>query len=186
MRKRWLQLCVFLLIITGITPFGCAHKPDGGQAQTITDSGPRDKETLLALETDKVAGEARSPSRTRLPGLQEDINVFVNENITFGYNAYAISSAAQEILNTKAAFLTANPSLIVRIEGHCDERGTVDYNLALGDRRAKAARDYLCALGIAPERIQTISYGAERPLDPGHSEEAWAINRRDRFIILNP
>lgn len=80
---------------------------------------------------------------------------FENEDITFSYDAYAISTAAAEILKTKAAFLNANPSLIVLIEGHCDERGTVEYNLALGDRRAKAARDYLCALGIAPERIRT-------------------------------
>jgi peptidoglycan-associated lipoprotein len=73
---------------------------------------------------------------------------------------------------------------VIRIEGNCDERGTVEYNLALGEKRANAALDYLVKMGIDPSRISTVSYGKERPMDPGHTEAAWAKNRRDDFVIV--
>jgi peptidoglycan-associated lipoprotein len=78
-----------------------------------------------------------------------------------------------------------NPSVKIQIEGHCDERGTVEYNLALGERRANSAKRYLSSLGLTVNRVSTISYGKEKPLDPGHNEEAWAKNRRDHFIVLS-
>jgi peptidoglycan-associated lipoprotein len=79
--------------------------------------------------------------------------------------------------------LKGNPSFHLLIEGHADERGTVEYNLALGERRAQAARDYLATLGVDPSRLETISYGEERPVDPDRNELAWALNRRDHFIV---
>jgi peptidoglycan-associated lipoprotein len=82
------------------------------------------------------------------------------------------------------AELEKNPGAVIRIEGNCDERGTVEYNLALGEKRAKAALDYLVKMGIDPSRISTVSYGKERPMDPGHTEAAWAKNRRDDFVIV--
>ncbi len=88
-----------------------------------------------------------------------------------------------EALNELAALLKANIAIKVKIEGNCDERGTTEYNLALGDRRAKAALDYLSAQGIDAARLTTISYGKEKPADPGNNEEAWAKNRRDEFIL---
>lgn len=182
MRHQW----VFLLICIGIFSggvLGCAHQPDIEQPQTISEPDQEAKNPPPGLNPEKDRGEAAASRRARMPGLLREINVFENEDITFDYDAYAISPAAAEILKTKAAFLAANPSLMVQIEGHCDERGTVEYNLALGDRRAKAARDYLCALGIASERIRTVSYGEERPLDPGQTEEGWAKNRRCHFLI---
>ena len=77
------------------------------------------------------------------------------------------------------------PKVKIQIEGHCDERGTAEYNLALGERRSNSAKKYLISLGVPEGRISTISYGKEKPLDPGHNEEAWAKNRRDHFIILS-
>ena len=90
---------------------------------------------------------------------------------------------AREILWHKAKWLTAHPGISVIIEDHCDERGTSEYNIALGDRRARRAKSYLVDLGIVPERLTTISYGEESPLDPRHDEEAWAKNRRGHFVI---
>ena len=90
---------------------------------------------------------------------------------------------AQDVLKNKGMWLRDNPDVNVTIEGHCDERGTVEYNLALGDRRAESAKAYLVNLGIPASRIETVSYGEERPVDPGHNEAAWARNRRAAFVI---
>lgn len=185
MQNTWMHLMVFIVIIGGGMLCGCAHEPVSEPLQAATEIDQPQKSPSPSLASDKDKGEASSPRRANLPGLQREITIFLSENITFGYDTYAISPAAAEVLKAKGAFLVSQPDLIVLIEGHCDERGTVEYNLALGDRRAKAARDYLCALGIAAERIQTVSYGEERPLDPEHGEEAWAKNRRCRFVILN-
>ena len=90
---------------------------------------------------------------------------------------------AKKILEENAKWLKAHPEVKVIIEGHCDERGSEEYNLALGEKRAKSARDYLISLGISPERLSIISYGESMPLDPRHCEEAWAKNRRAHFAI---
>ena len=87
------------------------------------------------------------------------------------------------ILKENAELLKKYPKVKIQIEGHCDERGTNEYNLALGERRANSTKNYLVSLGISPDRISTISYGEEKPLDPGHNEEAWAKNRRAHTII---
>ena len=96
---------------------------------------------------------------------------------------YDLRTDARTILDRKASFLNQNSSVRVQIEGHTDERGTEEYNLALGERRANAAKQYLTTAGISAGRLSTISYGKERPLDPGHNEAAWAKNRRDHFVI---
>lgn len=105
------------------------------------------------------------------------------ESIYFAFDKYTIDPEAQKILQNNAEYLKKNPASKVRIEGNCDERGTVGYNMALGENRAKAAQQYLVDLGIQADRISTVSYGKERPLDPNaHNEEAWAKDRRDDFV----
>jgi peptidoglycan-associated lipoprotein len=103
--------------------------------------------------------------------------------VFFEYDSAEISSDGQKRLDGNADLLKKYPTWIVTVEGHCDERGTAEYNLALGERRAVAARTYLVSLGIAADRLRTVSYGKEFPFDPGHSEDAWAKNRRDHFVI---
>ncbi|NTU68788.1 MAG: peptidoglycan-associated lipoprotein Pal [Chlorobiaceae bacterium] len=107
--------------------------------------------------------------------------VVLTPNIYFDFDRSAITAASEAALKNNAAWLSANPGKGAVIEGHCDERGTSEYNMALGDRRATATRDYLVRLGVDPGRLQTISYGEERPADPGHNEAAWAKNRRVQF-----
>jgi peptidoglycan-associated lipoprotein len=108
---------------------------------------------------------------------------FTNEDIYFDYDSSTLTLEARTILQEKADWLRANPGVNIVIEGHTDERGTVAYNLALGDSRAESARIYLSDLGIDPARMRTVSYGEESPADPGHNEAAWARNRRVHFGI---
>ncbi len=108
---------------------------------------------------------------------------FENEDVHFDFDAYTIREDAKAILNKKAEFLKRYPPLSITIEGHCDERGTNEYNLALGERRSHSAWQYLVNMGIDPERMQMISYGEERPVVTGHDEASWAKNRRAHFVI---
>jgi peptidoglycan-associated lipoprotein len=107
------------------------------------------------------------------------------KDIHFDFDQYDIRPGDAEILKGNAALLMKQLTVKIQIEGHCDERGTIEYNLALGERRANSAKKYLISLGMPADRISTISYGKEKPLDPGHNEEAWARNRRGHFIILS-
>ena len=103
--------------------------------------------------------------------------------VFFELDSAEVDSAGQVVLDADAGTLKKYPTWTVTIEGHCDERGTAEYNLALGERRAVAARTYLVSLGISADRLRTVSYGKEFPFDPGHDEAAWAKNRRAHFVI---
>ena len=117
------------------------------------------------------------------PGTQEDLVVNVGDRVFFEFNASDLTSEARATLDRQAAWLKKYSSIDVTIEGHCDERGTREYNLALGDRRATAAKNYLVADGISAGRVKTISYGKERPAVLGHNETAWAQNRRGVTVV---
>ncbi len=106
------------------------------------------------------------------------------KDIHFDFDRYNVRVGEAEILRENSALLKKYPGMKLQIEGHCDERGTGEYNLALGERRANSVKKYLASLGVEPGRISTISYGEERPFDQGHNEEAWAKNRRAHFVIL--
>jgi peptidoglycan-associated lipoprotein len=104
-------------------------------------------------------------------------------DVFFDYDSATLSEDAQTRLNQNGLWLEKNAAKGVLIEGHCDERGTSEYNLALGDRRATSAKEYLVRFGVAPSRLETVSYGEERPFDSGHNEDSWAKNRRAHFIL---
>jgi peptidoglycan-associated lipoprotein len=108
---------------------------------------------------------------------------FENEDVRFEFDSANLNAEAQQILRQKAQWLKENPRVTVIIEGHCDTRGTNEYNLALGERRALSAQAFLVSLGIAENRLATVSYGEERPLDPSDTEAAWIVNRRAHFVI---
>lgn len=111
--------------------------------------------------------------------------VLVLGNVNFDYDKFDLTSTARSILAEHASALRNRPEVNIRIAGHCDERGTIEYNLALGEKRANSVRDYLVSLGVERSRLSTISYGKERPLDARSNEQAWAQNRRAEFVILN-
>ena len=105
------------------------------------------------------------------------------KDVNFAFDRYDVDETAKGILNANADWLKANAAAKVQIEGHCDERGTAEYNMVLGANRARAAYDYLRGLGVATDRMSTVSYGKELPLDPAHNEAAWAKNRRAHFNV---
>jgi peptidoglycan-associated lipoprotein len=139
---------------------------------------------------DEAYRKAEAERKDRLRELEfrqklfKEIKEFESESIYFEFDKADLRPEAQVNLKKKAEWLRFNPAYSVRIEGHCDERGTNEYNLALGERRAHSAKNFLVALGIGAYRILTISYGEEKPADPGHTEDAWAKNRRDEFKIV--
>ena len=123
---------------------------------------------------------------TTFDNMIEDREALAAYTIHFAFDSSAIKSSDQSKLEAVAASLKSDPNLKLLIEGNCDDRGTEEYNRSLGERRALAAREALAKDGIDPARIRTISYGKDRPVDPGHDEAAWAKNRRDDFVLLHP
>ena len=116
-------------------------------------------------------------------GSQEDLIVNVGDRVFFGYDSSDLDSDALELLQDQVAWLKQNSDVTITIEGHCDERGTREYNLALGEKRAQAVKNYLIGLGINPDRVSTISYGKERPAVVGSNDGAWAQNRRSVTLV---
>jgi peptidoglycan-associated lipoprotein len=128
-------------------------------------------------------GQQAAPVSGPTPGTQEDLVVNVGDRVFFDFDKYDLKPDARSTLDRVAAWMNSYPSVTLTIEGHCDERGTREYNLALGERRATASRDYLIALGVSADRLRTVSYGEERPAVLGSNEAAWAQNRRDVFVV---
>lgn len=120
-----------------------------------------------------------------VPGSQGDLESNVGHRVFFGYDQYSLTGEAQATLQRQAQFLQQYPSVNIQVAGNCDERGTREYNLALGARRAEAARAYLVSLGVASSRITTVSYGKERPIDARSTEDAWALNRNATTTIVS-
>lgn len=120
-----------------------------------------------------------------VPGSERDFVVNAGDRVYFDFDRFDIRTDAQPILDAQAAWLQRYPAVKVRVEGNCDERGTREYNLALGARRANAVRDYLVAHGIAADRITTVSYGKEKPIDPGTGDEADAHNRNGHSALVS-
>ena len=193
MRKRfWVCLALLLLIPGFMFATSCAKKQVVSEPAVTAEEEDAEARRLAA---ERERQEALEKQRLREEGLAEEAKArmqrearaaresFMNELIHFEFDKSRLLPEAKAILRVKAEWLKANPEAQAIIEGHCDERGTNEYNLALGDRRAQSAKTYLVDLGIAPERLTCISYGEERPLDPGHNEAAWAKNRRDQFVL---
>lgn len=144
---------------------------------------------LTSVETvlpDEEATATASPMMEEEEITMDEASVqeaFQNDPIHFDFDKSTLTKTAQDLLRMKALWLRNNPGVSIIIEGHCDERGTGEYNLALGDRRAKSAMDFLVDMGIEASRLSTISYGEEKPVDMRHNEAAWAKNRRAEFVV---
>jgi len=162
---------------------GCAKKP-------VADTRPAVNQPDATVQTDSIGTTQDAILDDAATGEQRDDTEVVPlvvklETIHFAFDQHTLTVESRDILAQNAVLLQTNPELKIAIEGHCDERGSDEYNLALGERRAQAARDYLVSLGVVPERVATISYGEEMPLDPSTGEAAWAKNRRAAFKIQN-
>ena len=154
----------------------CATKPKDSADSTGSGSVSSDS----SLEEGTLTETAGSGI---VSGSQEDLIVNVGDRVFFGYDSAELDSDALELLQDQVAWLKQNSDVSVTIEGHCDERGTREYNLALGEKRAQSVKNYLIGLGINPDRVSTISYGKERPAVVGSNDGAWAQNRRSVTIV---
>jgi peptidoglycan-associated lipoprotein len=202
MVKKSLSLLALILCL-GLIMAGCPKKTVVKEEPSAAKS-----EEARKLEAEQAAKEARERELAKMkeeeakraqekefekslvakktPGIEGQVfESSLLKDIHFDFDRYDIRPGDAEILKGNAALLTRYPKMKIQIEGHCDERGTVEYNLALGERRANSTKKYLTTLGLAGDRVSAISYGKERPLDPGHNDEAWAKNRRGHTIILS-
>lgn len=166
-----------ILILAMVALVACGGAKQVAQTEVTPPAPPEvvSQPEAAPVETPPQLEEAKMEAAAPAPLLLE--------NVYFDFDKYDLKPGTLQTLEANASGLQTHADVSVTIEGHCDERGTVEYNLALGDRRAKAAKDYLVSLGIAASRISTISYGKERPVDSRHNEEAWAKNRRAAFVI---
>ena len=151
-------------------------------ASTTASSGSSDSSSSSSSSSSS-GSSASSSNAADAKASAEDALAKVGNTVYFGYDSSALTDEAQATLMRQAGFLKGNPSMTVTIEGHCDERGTREYNLALGERRATAARDYLLAQGVNSARIRVISYGKERPVAAGSTESSWSKNRRAATVL---
>jgi len=165
---KTLMVCMFIAAL--VCSAACSKKVPAPAVDTAPAGAAVEESNLNA-------GEFVSPA-TIDPALAA-----IFKNIQFDYDQFSLTPQARAILDRVAEWMKGNPAKLLLVEGHCDERGTNEYNLALGDRRANSVKTYLTQLGVDAARIYTISYGEERPLDPGHGEAAWAKNRRGEFKL---
>jgi peptidoglycan-associated lipoprotein len=184
-------LSIFVVIVClGVILSGCTQKAvvkeePSTKGAELSQAGKDAKETEKAREEELKKEFEKSLVAKRTPGIEGVVlESTMLKDIHFDFDKYSLLPAEAEILKENSALLKKYPAMKFQIEGHCDERGTGEYNLALGERRANSAKKYLISLGIEPTRITTISYGEERPFDQAHNEEAWAKNRRAHFVIL--
>jgi len=187
MGKNWRgSLALITVLLTMLVAVSCSQKPvetdpttDAAAQETITeeatDATTAADDAAVIAEEELMKKEAAARAEAR--------SAFENTDIYFNYDSSAVQDSEIAALEAKAEWLKENPGVRITIEGHCDDRGTTDYNLALGDRRAARVKAFLESLGVDADRMVTVSYGEERPADPAANESAWAKNRRAQFVI---
>ena len=196
MGRRGAHLTIMLLLVLGVVAAGCAKRPATTSVAAPPPSAPAPAAppATPAPAPSTPAAAAPVPSTpstpapapaatTARPAPAEFASIPELKDIHFDFDKYDIHPDAARTLDANAAWLKSNGNQLLLIEGHCDERGTNEYNLALGERRAKSAMNYLVSQGVQASRITIISYGEERPLCTEHTETCWAQNRRDHFLV---
>jgi len=193
MVKKSISIIIFSICI-GLILMGCpkktvmkeepsVKKEETAAAKAEAERIAKEREAKLSEEAAKKDLEKGLVAKKE-PGIEGVVfESSLLKDIHFEFDKYDIRPGDVAILKQNAEILKKYPKVKIQVEGHCDERGTNEYNLALGERRANSTKNYLISLGVSTERISTISYGEEKPLDPGHGEEAWAKNRRAHTII---
>ncbi len=182
---RWIVLSLLMAFVV----IGCAKEkpipPVNEEAQRLEEERLRKEEEERARLEKEKAEKLRKEAEAKEAKARKDFEAQMSVMIHFDFDKSDLKPEALDILSQKADLLRQRPTVKIRIEGNCDERGTEEYNLALGERRATAAKKYLVDAGIDEGHISTISYGKERPLDPAHTPEAWEKNRRAEFKIVS-
>lgn len=188
MRKKMITGLIALAFVCSsfLVMASCAKKQIGVSEGVQPTTKAAAAVTKPVTKADDDYAKREKDRQARLKALREAqmIANFEAQSIYFDFDKSDLKPAAKATLKNKAAWLRDHVAYVVRIEGYCDERGTAEYNLALGERRAHAAKKFLMALGVSEHRMSGISYGEEKPADPGHNEAAWTKNRRDEFNLV--
>jgi peptidoglycan-associated lipoprotein len=183
----WALILVF--IISGLFLFSCSKTKEVKKEEIVSKPPAVAKEEVqkpkeqVRISDQELREKALREEEARRLKEAAEMALFETEDVHFEFDQAIISETDKQILNKKAKWLKDFPAAKASIEGHCDERGSAEYNLALGQRRADATMTYLTTLGVAANRLSTISYGKENPLDTGSNEAAWAKNRRAHFVL---
>jgi peptidoglycan-associated lipoprotein len=183
---HFMPIKIVLTLILGVLLMGCETASDGSANLDSGSASGSGSNKVAALKRSDITSRdlgSRASSGGIKSGTQEDLVVNVGDRVFFDTDSFQLTSEARGVLENQAKWLQKNLAVTLSIEGHADERGTREYNLALGERRATSVRDYLIALGVNPDRIQTISYGKERPVDPRSEADAWSKNRRGVSVV---
>lgn len=182
--RAWIfgAIMLAMLLALGVS---CAKKQVTMETQEMAAEEGMEQQSAEEMAARREAEEMRARQMEEAASMSEEARraAFEDENIHFDFDKYVLTPQAMMILDSKAAYLREHSGVRVLVEGHCDERGSNEYNLALGDRRANSAKDYLVKSGVAESRITTISYGEEQPLCGQQNESCWSRNRRDAFSI---
>ena len=190
MARRLIVLAALFLMVMMLSGSACQKTPPPPPPDVTRDAtaGRDTGEVTREIDSEPFARDVveRDDVIKEPTGTAADLNrAGVLETIYFEFDSTELSEKARTTLQQNADWLVRNPTWSVAIEGHCDERGTIEYNIALGDRRGRTVRDYLGSLGVTASRMRVVSFGEERPDVPGHDEAAWARNRRAEFIVEN-
>ncbi|AEH43974.1 peptidoglycan-associated lipoprotein [Thermodesulfatator indicus DSM 15286] len=200
------KLNLLLILMVGLFVVSCAKKeiptgveeapPPAVKKESAPQTKPAEEAKVPSQETPKLSEPPIFEEVGLEPQNPEWIDAHREELLLYGrstrpfkaiffdFDSYYIRDDMKDRLQENARFLLENPEIKVELQGNCDERGSSEYNLALGEKRALAVKRYLINLGVSPERLITVSFGEERPLDPRHNEEAWALNRRVDFVVI--
>ncbi|HPK52941.1 MAG TPA: peptidoglycan-associated lipoprotein Pal [Smithellaceae bacterium] len=194
MKKNFTWIGILIALVFGLTMFaGCAEKKavvkeGASQEQLAADQAAKD--AAAKAEAERLARERAEREAAARRAKEQAVKVEpaaatedAVKDIYFDFDKSNIRPDAREILKANADYFLKNSNAKIVVEGHCDERGTAEYNMALGQRRAQEAKKYLVNLGVQEAKMKTISYGKERPVDQGHDEQAWAKNRRAHFVV---
>lgn len=177
---------VMLSIILLVFFSGCESLKKKGALTPEQERAAQEQKEKAAREEQEKKSFEQDLTKKKYPGIEGEVwESTLLKDIHFEFDRYDLTDVAKKLLTEDAKVLSNHPSLRIQIEGHCDERGSNEYNLALGEKRALSAKLYLIKLGVQENRLSSISYGEEMPVDPGHTEEAWAKNRRCHLVILS-
>jgi peptidoglycan-associated lipoprotein len=177
----WKYLLIAVMVPALLCTVSCSKKSvKADTAAPSVSSDAADREAKRLAEEQRLRDEAKKGT---LSATEQAKYRFITDDAYFDFDSSALTTEAQSVLKQKSQWLMSNSAAQATVEGHCDERGTNAYNLALGDRRAQSAKNFLVKSGISESRLSTVSFGEEKPVDPGHDEAAWAKNRRAHFVL---
>jgi peptidoglycan-associated lipoprotein len=190
MANRNLFVIVLLVLGLALLPLGCKKKPEEITPEPTDDQAAEQPAQTEAIKepppvevTEGFAEEKPTVEEEVEPTVAQWNEMGVLKTVYFAFDKADLTDDARRTLRANADWLKTQTKYGVAVEGHCDERGTIEYNLSLGQRRSQVIKDYLVSVGVNAARVRTVSYGEERPVDPGHNETAWAKNRRGEFVI---